>query len=125
MHKQIYNELKRVAQAQNTTTYGQIAPLADLDMSRADHRARISELLDEISRHEHGEGRPMLSAVVVHGDGQENAGMPGHGFFTLAKELKRQGKEDDLTFFAEELKGVHKAWRVSKAKSGKGQRRGR
>ena len=49
MDQQIHDTLKRVARAQTITTYGQIAPLAGLHMSRADHRARMAEILDEIS----------------------------------------------------------------------------
>jgi hypothetical protein len=73
MNEPIYDLLKRVAAERRTTTYAEVGPLADLDMSRADHRNRISVLLDEISSHENGAGCPLLSAVVVHGAG-DNAG---------------------------------------------------
>ena len=111
MHEPIYEELKRVARAQTLTTYAAIAPMADLDMSLAEDRNRIAVILDEISRHEHEHGRPMLSAVVVHGEGGEAAGVPGQGFFTLARDLGLQQDEDDVTFFARELGRVHDEWR--------------
>ena len=61
-----------------------------------DVRGDIAELgrrLDEISGHEHVNGRPLLSVVVVHRDGDQ---MPGEGFFRLARRLgvQREGVED-------------------------------
>src|SRR5438045_1627459 len=103
MHEPIYQFLRRVAAEGQTTTYAGIAPLAGLDMSRADHRNQISVLLDEISSYEHAAGRPLLSAVVVHGAG-DTAGAPGKGFFTLARRLGLQrAGDDDTAFFAREL----------------------
>jgi hypothetical protein len=66
MHPRIYDKLKLVARAGTTTTYGEIAPLADLDMANPAHRNEIRRILGEISTCEHQLGHPMLSAVVVH-----------------------------------------------------------
>ena len=49
-------------------------------MNNREDRDQISLLLDEISRHEHARGNPLLSAVVIHMDDN----IPGNGFFTLA-----------------------------------------
>jgi hypothetical protein len=112
MNEGIYEELKQVARAQTVAYYGQIAPLADLDMDRADHRAELGRILGEISRHEHSLGRPMLSAVVVHAPGGEDSLQPGKGFFELARELGVQPPDDDDdTFYQNELRRVHAAWR--------------
>lgn len=111
MHQAIYEELKKVARAGGTTTYGEIAPLASLDMSRADHRNQIADILGEISSYEHSQGRPMLSVVVVHSEHGEDAGMPGKGFFELARQIGVQRNEDNVTFFARELERVHDEWR--------------
>lgn len=111
MDTDIYEELKRVAAAQTVTYYGQIAPMAALDMTRADHRKEMGQILCDISTHEHSQGRPMLSAVVVHAPGETAGGIPGLGFFELARELGVQGGEDNVTFFARELMRVHEAWR--------------
>jgi len=111
MHQQIYEELKRVAKEQRTITYGEIAPLAGLDMGRAEDRNSIAEILDEISRHEHEQGRPLLSAVVVHAQGGDSGGVPGTGFFTMAKSVGLYRGGDRVTFFALELGRVHKAWK--------------
>jgi hypothetical protein len=83
MHEKIYEELGRVAKGQPTITYSKIAPLANLDMDNPSHRDEIGQLLGEISKYEHSQQRPLLSAVVIHQDNN----MPGQGFFKLAKEL--------------------------------------
>lgn len=106
MHLAVYEELKRVARAQKTVTYSQIAPLADLDMSNAAHRQDIARILGEISTCEYKKGQPMLSAVVVLRD----KNIPGHGFFTLAKELGVYAGNDDQVFWCQELSRVHQAW---------------
>jgi len=111
MHAAIYEELKRVARAQRITHYGDIAPLADLDMARPDHRAQLARILGEISSHEHSLGRPLLSAVVVYAPGDAGGGVPGPGFFELARELGVQRDEDNVVFFANELLRVHLTWR--------------
>ena len=111
MNQRIYDELKRVAKAQRTITYSEIAPLAGLDMENPDDRNRIATILDEISRHEHAQGRPLLSAVVVH----KGEGSPGDGFFKMARAVGAMLPGDDrLTFFACELGRVHEAWRAER-----------
>ena len=57
----------------------------------------------------------MLSAVVVHSDGEGSGSLPGPGFFTLAKDLGLQGSLDNVTFFARELMRVHQAWHATEA----------
>lgn len=107
MHQAIYDELRKVAREQRTTTYGDIAPLAQLDMENPYHRTEIARLLGEISTHEHELGRPLLSAVVIGKD----TNIPGQGFFTLARELGRYSGDDDVAFFARELSRVFGAWK--------------
>ena len=48
----------------------------------------------------------MLSAVVIRRD----TNMPGHGFFTLARKLSLYGGGDNLKFWLDEIKRVHKHW---------------
>ena len=109
MHQTTYDQLKRIARAEDYATYSHIAPLAGLDMDNQADRNRIADILDEISRHEHNEGHPLLSAVVVRAD--ENK--PGQGFFTLARDLGVYAGNDDLKFWLDELKRVRKYWSVS------------
>lgn len=107
MNELIYDKLISVARSQNVTTYSEIAPLAGLDMSNPDDRNRIANILGEISTHEHEKGRPLLSAVVIHRDNN----IPGHGFFTLARELGLHRDTDDRMFFINELRRVHDRWK--------------
>jgi hypothetical protein len=110
MNTGIYEELKTIARREDVTTYSAIAPLACLDMSNADHRQQIGEILGEISSAEHRAGRPLLSAVVI----LDGLNVPGKGFFTLARELglyKPRKVHDDILFFADELRRVHGYWK--------------
>jgi hypothetical protein len=107
MHEVVYGELKRLAKTQSTATYGQIAHLAGLELDDLVQRNRLSEMLGEISTHEFRQGRPMLSAVVISSE----EGMPGIGFFNLARALGKHKSADDLAFFVGELGRVYAAWK--------------
>lgn len=112
MNHVVYEKLVEIARDQDTVPYAEVAEWVGLNMTRPDHRNRMSVLLDEISSSEHAQGRPLLSAVVVHGEGGEAAGMPGQGFFSLGKRLKLQAPDEDkVTFFAKELRRVQDYWR--------------
>ena len=104
----IYKELVTVAASGGTTYYSDVAPLAGLDMNSAADRNGISRVLDRISRGEHVDGRPLLSAVVV----LMGENRPGKGFFTLARELglHEEGADND-EYWANELSRVHWHWR--------------
>jgi len=70
-------------------------------------RAVIGPLLDEINRHEHLEGRPLLSVIVVHKGTTE----PGDMFFACAEDLKRYRPGDDKKMFVDqEREAVFKTW---------------
>jgi hypothetical protein len=49
----------------------------------------------------------MLSAVVILGREPK----PGHGFFTLARELGLHTGHDDDVFWVAEITKVHAAWK--------------
>lgn len=106
MHEQIYRTLIDVARSGRYTTYAEIAPLAGLDMPLQADRTEIGRILGEISTFEHSQGRPLLSAVVIHSDNN----MPGEGFFRLARQLNLHTGTDDLQFFIQELRKVHEYW---------------
>jgi hypothetical protein len=109
LHGPIYETLKRVARNQSTTTYSDIAPLAGLDMESPADRNKMRAMLGVISTYEHENGRPMLTAVVVHR--QDN--IPGNGFFELAHHLGllKRG-QDKLAFFCGEVTHVYSHWRA-------------
>ena len=109
IHKGIYEQLKEVARNGALITYVEIAPLAKLNMESPGDRNRIGEILGEISTFEHENRRPMLSVLVVHADD----GMPGDGFFNLARELgllHGSNDEKELAFFAQQVARVHEYW---------------
>jgi len=106
MHPEIYTKLKEVAKSKKITHYSEIAPIANLDMALPEDRNRIAKILDEISIHEHNEGRPLLSALVIH----KADNIPGQGFFTMARSVGVYTGDDNLLFFMEELRRVHDFW---------------
>ena len=111
IHQAIYAKLRDVAANEQVVFYHQVAPLAGLDMSLADDRNRIAEILDEISTFEHTQGRPLLSVVVV----QAETGRPGKGFYKLATRLRLfSGKSDvdEMEFFISTVKRAYAIWRV-------------
>jgi len=67
---------------------------------------RLATLLDEISRAESNAGRGMLSAIVVHKEGDQR---PGEGFFKLARQLGRSLADKDQ-FWLAELAKVKASW---------------
>lgn len=67
--------------------------------------SQLAHLLGRISTEEHGEGRGMLSVVVVRKEDK----MPGTGFFDLAR-LLGQHVDDDKTFWDQELAKVYEIW---------------
>ena len=98
---------KRIAKRQETTTYSDIAPLANLDMADPANRDEISQLLGQISTYEHQQGQPMLTAIVIHREDN----IPGPGFFELARHLGRLKEGNDkLAFFCHEVARVHQTW---------------
>ncbi len=110
MNRVVYERLQEVARNQSLTAYEDVAALANLDMHFAHDRDEISRILDEISTFEHSQGRPLLSAIVVHKE-RENFGIPGKGFFTMARRLKRlHPGEDEKNFWRGEVSRVHREW---------------
>jgi hypothetical protein len=109
MNKEIYKKLQDVARNKQLITYHEIAPMANLNMELQKDRTEIGRILEGISRYEHDNGRPMLSAVVVHSHDQQ----PGTGFYNLARDLgllHSSSEDKKLIFFSTELKKVYETW---------------
>lgn len=101
LHPVIYEKLKQTAKSGKTIGYHDIAP-------GGMKQPELWKILGEICRHEHKAGRPLLSVIVV----TAKSGMPGDGFWELARELGlMQEEEDKNSFFDKELKKVHEQWR--------------
>jgi hypothetical protein len=92
-----------VAASGETITYGALASIAGLSISRPPDRRELIRILGAICAEERGRGAPMLCAVVVRGD----TGRPGKGFFTVARALGLSTEIDEQAFFAAELAKVH------------------
>lgn len=80
--REITKILKERAQLGHTIQYGQINNMLDnpYDLSNTYQRHLLGEELGDISKFEHSQGRPLLSAIVIDG----TTGMPGNGFFEMA-----------------------------------------
>ncbi len=104
----LYARLISVAQKGDTIAYSEAARVVGLGTATKEERDEMSQLLENISRAEHGEDRPMLSSVVIYKSGEG----PGGGFFTLARQLKRaEPVEDNKIVHERELKATHEAWK--------------
>jgi hypothetical protein len=102
----LIDELRKVARAHSTTYYSDLAPIVGIDTENPHFGPLIGRILDDVNRVEFAQGRPMLSAVVILKD----SNIPGSGFFTCARELRRYSGKDDLGFWIEELRRVHDYW---------------
>lgn len=110
MNQIVCGTLKRAAKAGTVLNYTDVGNLVGLDMDNPDHRAQMSGLLDEISIYEHGQGRPLLSVVVIRKD----LNKPGHGFYEMAAGLglyKGHTDTDQDLFFIEEFQRAIACWR--------------
>ena len=100
----IYEELKKTAKARQTRFYGDLSELIDLPP----RSRRLYQILDSINIHEHREGRPLLSALVV----RRGFRIPGSRFFVQARNLCRYDESSGdatahATFWVDE---VHQVW---------------
>lgn len=112
MHTRIYERLIELARQKKLTTNGESAPLAVLSMDHDADCDKMSTILEEIARHEEDEGRPVLTALVVHRGNDNN---PGEGFFSIAKKFGRfngsREPTERLKFWNDQVKKVHSYWR--------------
>ncbi len=100
----------RAAMVERAKLRGMI-PYSDLvqeirSVRLAPNDVRLAHMLGEISTEEDAAGRGMLTAVVVHKDGDMQ---PGPGFFELAKTLGRD-TSNILKCWVNELHAVHAVW---------------
>jgi hypothetical protein len=104
----IYTELITAAKYRGTITYQEIAKIVGLPMSGSHMGSEIGKILGQISEDEVGNGRPMLSAIAVNVQG-----VPGPGFYELAKQLGRLKENSDVDIFWQaEYQAVYETWKV-------------
>lgn len=103
--QQAKDVLIQVARRRGRIAYSELVPqIAALQLEP--HDPRLFHLLGEISVEEDAAGRGMLTAIVVHKNGDMQ---PGPGFFELAKSLGRNTK-DPLACWVCEFNKVHDYW---------------
>ncbi|HXZ14074.1 MAG TPA: hypothetical protein VEG64_16935 [Candidatus Sulfotelmatobacter sp.] len=105
----VFNELVKAAQHRGTVTYQELAHLIGLPII-GDHMANeLGQCLGAISRAQNDSRRPMLTAVAVTVNG-----LPGDGFFKLAKELNKysgsEDREQRRVFWESEVRLVYDLW---------------
>lgn len=104
----VYCALINAAKNRGTITYQDVAQIMGLPPSGSHMGRETGFMVGAISRDEHHYGRPMLSAICVN-----VKGMPGEGFFVLAKELGKlqdDSEEGRRRFWEEEKQAVYKTW---------------
>ncbi len=98
-------EIGARAKNESTITYSDLAKqIHSITFGPSDYAFHY--LLFEVSKDEDAAGRGLLSALVV----RKEDGMPGQGFFDVARELGRDVK-DQTRFWTEELKLIFAKWR--------------
>ena len=100
MDEQMRQELIEIARGGVTIAYSVLRPNNPRGLGRP---------LDEISIYEYQNGRPLLSAVVVHVSGDC---MPGTGFFDTARKLGRYKGNNQRSYWRKELELVWDYWRA-------------
>ncbi len=103
----LYNRLIEVAHAGKTVTIDEVARIFCPETPFPDNRIEVTRELCEISCQENGQGRPMLSAVVVLSE----IPYPNREFFLLARELGLNMYNDERSFYGYELGRVHHYWK--------------
>ena len=107
MRQAIYDKLKEMARQQQLTTYKELAAAVGLDWNKDYGQCRqIFSILRDICTAEVEQGHPMLSAIVV----SQDTGMPGAGFFKLARELGCYQGGTDNSFWLDERDAVWDFW---------------
>jgi len=95
--------LQEIARQKKLITYSDLAKeIRSAQFER--HDFRLFGLIGEISTEESDFGRGMLSALVV----TQEEGMPGPGFFELAKKLGFDTR-DQVAFWTNEVKRLYAA----------------
>ena len=102
--EQVYAMLINAAQKGKTVYYDEISKR--IGLSRDSFRL-LTEILDAIAEYEHGQSRPLLTAVAV----QRASGISGPGFIGLARRLGLYGWYE-RRFYETELSKVYSQWAI-------------
>jgi hypothetical protein len=106
--------LAGVARRLGRITYTELAEqitALSLDMHAGNRdRAAIGEIIGDVSRKDHEDGRGLRSVLVVSGD-KHGAFEPNEGFFVFAKELGYD-VTDRPKFLIGQYRRVYRDWRT-------------
>jgi hypothetical protein len=103
----VYAELILAAKYRGIIQYQEIAQILGLPKSGNYMGSMIGYILGEISDDEVANGRPMLSAIAVG-----VKGLPGEGFYALARQLGRLKDDNNQAFWEKERQNVYKTWGI-------------
>jgi hypothetical protein len=103
----VYCELITAAKYRGTVTYQEIAKIMGLAISGNNMQKETGQILGEISEDEFGDDRPMLSAIAVG-----VSGLPGDGFYKLAREMGKLTNQPEDKFWEAEKKAVYETWKI-------------
>jgi len=106
----VFNALVQAARSRGTVTYQELADLIGFPIIGDYMGTELGHLLGEISEDQDHLKRPMLSTVAVKVDG-----LPGKGFFDLAKKLGKysagEDKKEQHRFWEAEANRVYDLWK--------------
>ena len=100
--------LVRTARAETTISYSELAEEVQA-IPLEPHSTAMDGILGDLSEEEDMYGRGMISAVVVHKEGDKR---PGKGFFELAKKLGYDTSDKEL-LWVQQLSKVYGYWGTS------------
>ena len=109
VRKWIIEQVKSGDYEQTIIRYSTLAREFQLPLETSHDRNNLFKILDDINRFEHEDKkeRPLLSVVVV-----TEEGLPGPGFYKLAKVLgKQKSWEDNDSFAIKARKELFEYWK--------------
>lgn len=80
------------------------------DLALEPHSSALAALLGQVNLLEHEAGRPLISALVIHKDGDPE---PGTGFWAFARALgidTGSGRDAQLEFWTREVERCYEQW---------------
>jgi hypothetical protein len=101
--QELRSAILQAAGDRRMTCYSEVAPQVHVTNVDA-YSTLLNYLLGEISSDEHAEGRPLLTAIVTHKDGDRE---PGPGFYEMARSLGYRFA-DPVVFWAAQVQEVFK-----------------
>jgi hypothetical protein len=112
MKKEIRDKLIELARLKTPWSYSQLNDqlLLGLHFKHSYDREIIGDWLGEISMYEFNKGRPLLSALIIHGNDREQ----GDGFYKLCEDIYERPWEElkaDKNFEVEKMKECYAFWK--------------